>query len=65
MFVGRDPVSKRQLYLTEVIEPGPTSAKLAEAARTRLLHQVDEKRSPRTRATLGQLVDKWLGRSRR
>ena len=25
-----------------------------------MLSQVDERRSPRTRATLGQLLDKWL-----
>ena len=28
--------------------------------RTRLLHQIDQKRNPRTRATVGQLLDRWL-----
>ena len=32
----------------------------AEKVRTRLLHQVDKKRNPRTRATVGQLLDRWL-----
>jgi len=27
---------------------------------TRLLGQVDEKRNPRTRATVSQLLDKWI-----
>lgn len=34
---------------------------MAERIRTRLLSQVDERRSPRTRATVGQLLDRWLG----
>jgi hypothetical protein len=34
---------------------------VAERIRTRLLSQVDERRSPRTRATVGQLLDRWLG----
>ena len=37
----------------------------AERVRTRMLSQVDERRSPRTRATLGQLLDKWLEVHRR
>ena len=56
-----DPLTKRRNYLIEIIKPGPTAARDAEQARTRLLSQVDEKRSPRTRATLNQLLDKWLG----
>ena len=32
----------------------------AEKVRTRLLRQVDQKRNPRTRATVDQLLDKWL-----
>ena len=39
---------------------GPRAAQEAERIRTRLLSQFDERRSPRTRATLGQLLDKWL-----
>ena len=38
---------------------GPGAAKQAEEVRTRLLNQVDEKRHPRTKATLGQLIDQW------
>src|SRR5262249_16540569 len=40
--------------------PGPNAAGEAEAARTRLLNQVDEQRNPRTRATVDQLMDRYL-----
>lgn len=60
VYAGRDPVSKRELYLSEIVTAGPRADREAEKVRTRLLHQVDEKRSPRSRATLGHLVDRWL-----
>ncbi len=55
-----DPVSKRRLDLTEVVPPGPRQARRAEEARTRLLNQVDEKRNPKTRATVDQLIAKYF-----
>ena len=55
-----DPISWKRHYLTEVIPAGRTAAKEAEKARTRVLAQVDERRNPRTRATLDQLLDRWL-----
>jgi integrase len=33
----------------------------AEKVKTRLLNQVDERRSPRTEATVNELLDRWLG----
>src|ERR687894_2798702 len=57
---GVDPISKKRLYLTELVPAGPKARKEAERVRTRMLSQVDERRNPRTRATLGQLLDKWL-----
>jgi integrase len=60
VFAGHDPVSKRKIYLTETVPPGPRAAREAEKVRTRLLGQVDEKRNPRTRATVNQLLDRWL-----
>ena len=57
---GVDPISKRRLYLTELVAAGPKARRTAERIRTRLLSQVDERRSPRTRATVDQLLDKWL-----
>jgi integrase len=60
VYAGTDPVSKRRLDLTEVIPPGPKQGELAEKARTRLLNQVDEKRNPKTRATVDQLITKYF-----
>jgi integrase len=60
VYSGTDPISKRRMYLTEVVPPGPRAGDEAEKVRTRLLHQVDQKRNPRTRATVGQLLDRWL-----
>ena len=61
VFASVDPLTKRRHDLTEIIPPGPQAASLAEKARTRLLNQVDEQRNPRTKATLSQLLDRWLG----
>ncbi|MGH3615878.1 MAG: tyrosine-type recombinase/integrase [Pseudonocardia sp.] len=55
---GKDPITGRRNELVEVIPPGPKAAEAAEAARTRLLHQVDERRHPRTNATVNQLLDR-------
>ncbi|MBB5869682.1 integrase [Allocatelliglobosispora scoriae] len=57
---GIDPLTGKRHDLVEVIPPGPTAARDAEKARTRLLSQVDEKRNPRTKATMNQLFDRWL-----
>lgn len=60
VYAGYDRVSKKPMYLDETIPAGPRAAKEAEKARTRLLRQVDEKRTPRTRATVDQMLDKYL-----
>jgi integrase len=60
VYAGIDPVSKRKYYLTETVPAGPDAAKEAEKIRTRFLNQVDERRNPRTKATLNQLLDRWL-----
>ena len=60
VYAGVDPVTKRRHYLTETISPGPTAQRDAEKMRTRFLAQVDEKRNPLTRATMNQLLDRWL-----
>lgn len=60
VYAGMDPISKRRLYLSEIVPAGPRAGDQAEKARTRLLSQVDERRNPRTRATVGQLLDRWL-----
>jgi hypothetical protein len=60
VFAGVDPLTKRRHNLTEIIPPGPQAAAQAEKVRTRLLNQVDEQRNPRTKATVNQLLDRWL-----
>lgn len=60
MYAGIDPLSKKRHYLTATVPAGPAAAKEAEKARTRLLAEVDERRNPRTRATVNQLLDRYL-----
>jgi integrase len=60
VYAGIDPVTKRRHELVEVVPPGPAAEREAEQARTRLLAQVDGRRNPRTRATVNQLLDRWL-----
>jgi len=58
VYAGTDAVTGRRNNLEEVIPPGPRAAVEAEAARTRLLNQVDERRHPRTNATVNQMLDR-------
>lgn len=60
VFAGRDPLTTKKHYLIETVPAGPGAAREAEKVRTRLLNQVDERRNPRTKATLNQLLDRWL-----
>jgi integrase len=60
VYAGTDPVSGRRHDLTETIPPGPTAKRDAQKALTRLLNQLDEQRNPRTRATVNQLMDRYL-----
>ncbi|SFM77562.1 Site-specific recombinase XerD [Pseudonocardia ammonioxydans] len=60
VYAGFDAVTRRRHYLTEIIPAGPRAEILAEAARTRMLNEVDERRSPRTSATVNQLLDRYL-----
>ena len=60
VYAGKDPVSGKRHDLIEVIPPGPKAVARAEETRTRLLNQVDERRNPRTSATVNQLFDRYL-----
>ncbi|MFI6833583.1 tyrosine-type recombinase/integrase [Kribbella sp. NPDC050241] len=60
VYAGVDPVTKDDLYLNEVVPVGPRQEKEADKTRTRLLNQVDEKRNPKTRATVDQLMEKYF-----
>ncbi len=60
MSAGIDPVSKRRHYLTEVVPPGPKAQARARAVRDRLVREVEERRAPRTNATVRQLLERYL-----
>ena len=60
VYAGTDPVSRRCHYLTEFVPAGPRAAREAEKVRTRLLGPVDDRSSPRTRAAVAQLMDRYL-----
>jgi NAD(P)-dependent dehydrogenase (short-subunit alcohol dehydrogenase family) len=57
VYVGRDPLTKKKIYLYEQAATLPE----AEKARTKLLHQVDEQRHPKREVTVAFLLDRWLG----
>ncbi|GLZ47864.1 hypothetical protein Acsp06_40490 [Actinomycetospora sp. NBRC 106375] len=60
VYAGVDPLTGKRLYLTESVPAGARAAKEAEKARVRLISQVDERKQPRTRATVNQLLDRYL-----
>ncbi len=60
VYSGFDPVTKRRHYLTEVVSAGRGAEAEAERVLTRLLNEVDERRNPKTKATVEQLLDRYL-----
>ena len=64
VYAGIDPVTKKRHELIEHIPPGPKAEARAEAARVRLVNQVNERRHPRTTATVAQLLERYLGELR-
>jgi integrase len=60
VYAGIDPISGKRHYLSEVIPAGKNAGKLAEKARTRMQGEVDDRRSPRTKATVAQLMERYL-----
>jgi hypothetical protein len=60
VYAGIDPLSGKRNYLVDTVPAGPNAAKEAERVRTRLVNQVDEQRNPRTKATVNQLMDRYL-----
>ena len=60
VYAGTDPITGKRHDLIDVIPPGPKATDLAEEALTRFLNQIDEKRNPRTNATVNQLLDRYL-----
>jgi integrase len=60
VYAGIDPVTKKRHNLIEVVPPGPKAWRQAEKIRDRFLHEVAERRNPRTSATLDQLLSRYL-----
>lgn len=60
VYAGIDAVNGRRHYLREIVPAGPRAAAEAEKVARRLAAQVDERRNPRTAATVDQLLDKYL-----
>jgi integrase/DNA-binding transcriptional regulator YhcF (GntR family) len=60
VYAGVDPMTGRDHYLNETVRAGPRANREAEKVRTRLLAEVDERRNPRTNATVAQLLDRHL-----
>jgi hypothetical protein len=60
VYAGVDPVAGRDHYLRETVPAGPRADREAKKVRTRLLFEIDERRNPRTNATVGQLPDRHL-----
>ena len=60
VYAGNDPLTGRRHYLDQTVPPGPTSEADAEALRVQFVHEVNERRNPRTKATVNQLMDRYL-----
>jgi integrase len=56
VYAGMDPITRRERRLTGTA----STPREAERLRTRLLAQVDGQRVPNTKATVRQLLDRWL-----
>ncbi|HEV7932955.1 MAG TPA: hypothetical protein VGP70_11670 [Actinomadura sp.] len=60
VYAGVDALSGKRNYLVETVPAGPKASAEAEKVRRRLVNEVDEQRSPRTKATVNQLMDRYL-----
>jgi integrase len=60
VYAGQDPLTKKRLTLVKTIPTGPHAQKHAEAALDRMQREVAERRSPRTNATVDQLLERYL-----
>lgn len=60
VYAGIDAMTGRRHYLRETVPAGPNAAKQAESVRIKLVNEVNQQRSPRTNATVNQLMDRYL-----
>lgn len=63
VYGGIDQLTGKRIQLRETVAARATKRETereAEKVQTRLLNQVDERRAPKTEATVNYLLDKWL-----
>jgi integrase len=60
VYAGVESLTGKRHDLVETVPAGPDAAAEAERVRTRLLNEIDERRNPRTKATVNQLMDRYL-----
>ena len=60
VFAGEDPVTRKRHYVSELVPPGPKARRQAERVLTKLLAEVQERRSPRSGATISHLMERHL-----
>ncbi|MFG1635634.1 tyrosine-type recombinase/integrase [Pseudonocardia alni] len=60
VYAGQDPITKRRHNLVEIVPAGPHAEKQAYAVRDRMLRDIEERRNPRTSATVAHLLVKHL-----
>ncbi|GJF01646.1 hypothetical protein [Pseudonocardia sp. D17] len=60
VYAGVDPITKRRHDLVEAVSPGPKAWDRAGEIRLRFVAEVKQRRSPRTTATVDQLLDRYL-----
>ncbi len=61
VFAGQDPVTGRDLYLSETVRgTNRASEREADKVLTRLQNQADEQRAPSTGVSLEYVIDEWL-----
>ncbi|MFB9742562.1 tyrosine-type recombinase/integrase [Pseudonocardia sulfidoxydans] len=56
VYAGTDPLTRKRRYLVETV----ATASEAERVLTRLQHEVDENRHPKSAITVNQAIEKWL-----
>jgi integrase len=56
VYAGLDPLTKKPIYLNG----SANTSQEAEKVRTALLAKVDQQRHPKSRITVGQVIDRWM-----
>src|SRR4051794_4313388 len=60
VYAGSDPLTRKRHDLTEVVPPRSQGGGGGREGPGPLLNQVDEQRNPRTKATVDQLLDRYV-----